>query len=222
MTRTPRKPRTKKTKAPEQSETLASVPEAPETQALEQIQEAAPEAPETTTTPETAEGPPAQPETTETTTEAQETVLGGVLISESAPETSSGKQSVYKFCMCGCGGQTKARFAPGHDSRLKSRLLAAYRSEAGLSEDAEALVDQLGWRHLMTQAPAPKRIGPDPGTLADLRRQLAYSIDTARDRTRSREERLAAIHQLDRMFKAPLTAEEDLDFVVTQLDGEAE
>jgi hypothetical protein len=211
MTRTPRKPRTKKTKAPE-------------TQALEQIQEQAPEVPETTTTPVTAERPPEALETKETTETATETIPETppetlVVISASVPETKTDKQSIYKFCMCGCGGQTKARFAPGHDSKLHSALLREYRAGTITPERVE-MADRLGWG--LTPGPAPKRTA-DPAKYADLRRQVARAIDVIRDRAhRTREERLEACHVIDKLLKAPLTSLNDLGVVTDQLDGEAD
>lgn len=34
-----------------------------------------------------------------------------------------------KECECGCGGETYARFVPGHDARMKSHLYAIIRGE---------------------------------------------------------------------------------------------
>lgn len=45
-------------------------------------------------------------------------------------------------CLCGCGTATKSRFAMGHDSKLKSRLI-----NASLDGDKKATIQiqQLGW-----------------------------------------------------------------------------
>ncbi len=71
---------------------------------------------------------------------------------ESVQEVQMGEQTettteqpAVRTCLCGCGTPVRGRranFAPGHDSRLKSRLLLAAR--AG---NAEARVDliKLGW-----------------------------------------------------------------------------
>lgn len=45
-------------------------------------------------------------------------------------------------CGCGCGAPVRRRFLPGHDAKLKSRLLAAWRD--GDTTAAERLRD-LGW-----------------------------------------------------------------------------
>ena len=42
-------------------------------------------------------------------------------------------------CMCGCGGDVKKRFLPGHDSKLKS-LLKAYSTD-----NAKNIADELDW-----------------------------------------------------------------------------
>jgi hypothetical protein len=146
---------------------------------------------------------------TATETKAVQTPKAG------AKQTKEAKAATV--CLCGCGVQTGGgRFLPGHDARLKSALLAAFRN-GGLSADQEALVDELGWRHLLTAAPASKRKGRDPGQVAALRAQLAHALDTARDDRRSRAERLSAVRWLDRILRAADTADADLDAVVGQL-----
>ncbi len=45
-------------------------------------------------------------------------------------------------CGCGCGASVRRRFLPGHDAKLKSRLLAARR--AG-DQAAERRLGELGW-----------------------------------------------------------------------------
>lgn len=48
-----------------------------------------------------------------------------------------------KSCLCGCGSVTKGgKFAPGHDARLKGRLIRAHRS--GDTTAQQQLVE-LGW-----------------------------------------------------------------------------
>jgi hypothetical protein len=126
-------------------------------------------------------------------------------------------------CTCGCRGTTGGgKFLPGHDARLKSELLRAYRGE-GLSPEQQQLVEQLGWERFLTAAPAKRtKKVLDPGEVADLRAQLGRAIDCARDRTRDRAERLEAVHWLDKLFRGPETQDADLEAVVAQLDGEAE
>ncbi len=45
-------------------------------------------------------------------------------------------------CMCGCGAPVRRRFLPGHDAKLRSRLLAEWR---GGDACAEARLHELGW-----------------------------------------------------------------------------
>lgn len=58
-------------------------------------------------------------------------------------------------CICECGGTTKGgRFLPGHDAKLKSRLLSTMRDgEAPASERALALsrLEELGWGRYVTE-----------------------------------------------------------------------
>jgi hypothetical protein len=134
--------------------------------------------------------------------------------------TTAGKEGI---CLCGCGRTTGGgRFVAGHDAKLKSELLRAFRGD-GLSDEQQGLVERLGWERFMTPAPAQgARKLRDPGELADLRHQMGRAIDVARDRTRPRPERLEAVHWLDKLFRGPLTADADLDAVVAQFDAEAE
>lgn len=45
-------------------------------------------------------------------------------------------------CLCGCEGETKGRFAPGHDATLKAHLSA--HAEKG-NETAQAALATFGW-----------------------------------------------------------------------------
>lgn len=49
---------------------------------------------------------------------------------------------MVKYCECGCGGTTKSRFVPGHDAKMKSRLLNAMR--AGDETAMDELINR-GW-----------------------------------------------------------------------------
>jgi hypothetical protein len=72
------------------------------------------------------------------------------------PRAKKAKEPVE--CWCGCGNLTSGgRFCPGHDARLKSALLKAYRSDGGLTEEQQQVVDLLGWGKFLT--PAPERKG---------------------------------------------------------------
>lgn len=48
-------------------------------------------------------------------------------------------------CLCGCGGRTGSRFAPGHDMRLKGQLKRAAEGPSGLSIKQQRLIAELGW-----------------------------------------------------------------------------
>jgi colicin import membrane protein len=49
-------------------------------------------------------------------------------------------------CGCGCGGLTFNRFLPGHDAKLKSRLLTEAASDDGdVASAAQAELESLGW-----------------------------------------------------------------------------
>lgn len=56
------------------------------------------------------------------------------------------------LCLCGCGAETKSRFRPGHDAKLKSRLINTALDESAPKRDrtkAEAQLATLGWSHLL-------------------------------------------------------------------------
>ena len=59
-----------------------------------------------------------------------------------------------KKCLCGCGAPVARSFAQGHDMKLKSRLLKAYRSGTpGEKRSALAQARKLGWEYHLTGAP---------------------------------------------------------------------
>lgn len=58
-------------------------------------------------------------------------------------------------CLCGCGSPTKSRFVPGHDARLKSRLINTVldpKSHVEDRKDAEAELGTLGWADFLTKS----------------------------------------------------------------------
>ena len=55
-----------------------------------------------------------------------------------------------RLCECGCGAAVRRRFQPGHDSKLRSALLAAVRG----GDEAPGHLERLGW-----QRPATKERG---------------------------------------------------------------
>ena len=62
-----------------------------------------------------------------------------------------------KTCQCGCGSEVRRSFLPGHDAKLKSRLLAETRDPRWwVRHLAVALMVDRGWGHFV-----------DPRTLAD-------------------------------------------------------
>ena len=52
-----------------------------------------------------------------------------------------------RLCECGCGSPVRRRFLPGHDARLRSRLLAQARA----GDAARAELEQLGWLHFLEE-----------------------------------------------------------------------
>ena len=56
-----------------------------------------------------------------------------------------------KKCECGCGEQTLGgRFRPGHDAKLKSRLLRAARgTNKRTATKARAELKRRGWSHFL-------------------------------------------------------------------------
>jgi hypothetical protein len=47
---------------------------------------------------------------------------------------SAGKPKPLKDCRCGCGGQTRSVWVPGHDSRMRGWILRVERGYIKLSE----------------------------------------------------------------------------------------
>jgi outer membrane biosynthesis protein TonB len=80
-------------------------------------------------------------------------------------------------CLCGCGATTGGgRFVAGHDAKLKSALLKAFRAE-GLSAEQQALVEQLDWGRFLTPAPAGNA---GPSAVERARAALARLSDAER------------------------------------------
>jgi Protein of unknown function (DUF429) len=52
-----------------------------------------------------------------------------------------------RLCECGCGSPVRRRFLPGHDARLRSRLL----TEARTGETARRELERLGWLHFLDE-----------------------------------------------------------------------
>ena len=68
-----------------------------------------------------------------------------------------------RLCWCGCGALVSRRFLPGHDAKLKSRLVSAARLG---DTAAEQQLRELGWlpSDLLTQRPRSKRVGFSPSS----------------------------------------------------------
>lgn len=59
---------------------------------------------------------------------------------------ASHARPAVSLCLCGCGGETKGRFVPGHDATLKERLRATVELADGKAKtDAEAALATFGW-----------------------------------------------------------------------------
>lgn len=56
---------------------------------------------------------------------------------EATPRPKKTKPTVA--CWCGCGGQTKSRFVPGHDARFHSRAKQVARGTLDLNEQVALL-----------------------------------------------------------------------------------
>lgn len=78
-------------------------------------------------------------------------------------------------CMCGCGGETRSRFQPGHDARLKGRLVRTYREGGRDAEAAKVVLLDLGWG---------RYIGIDQPKVEHLPRERAPRIVTEEDLAR--------------------------------------
>lgn len=49
------------------------------------------------------------------------------------------------LCLCGCGGESKTRFVPGHDAQLKSRLAKTAEGKGAAAKDARDALATFGW-----------------------------------------------------------------------------
>jgi hypothetical protein len=58
------------------------------------------------------------------------------------PGVSSAAPVAPRLCECGCGGPVRRRFLPGHDTKLRSRLLRDLRAGRAASRE----LARLGWR----------------------------------------------------------------------------
>lgn len=115
--------------------------------------------------------------TTTTKTDAQDVLKAAearIAELEAKLKKAQGNKTFYA-CQCGCGQSTQGRFAPGHDAKLKSRLIGMYRSgKADMVKEAEAQAEKLGWTKFLTDAPASSKEKRDAmkAELAQLRAAL--------------------------------------------------
>lgn len=77
---------------------------------------------------------------------------------EQAKVARAAKPKEPNTCLCGCGGTTMSRFVPGHDAKLKSRLLTeAHSDDDKVAEEALMRLDELGWAHFFVPRTKPDR-----------------------------------------------------------------
>jgi hypothetical protein len=81
--------------------------------------------------------------------------------SKRSPKAAKPKAQPHP-CECGCEGQTvtgKARFIPGHDAKLKSRLINEAldpNASRALRTDAERRLAKLGWTKFLDASRAAR------------------------------------------------------------------
>lgn len=63
------------------------------------------------------------------------------------------KKKEPQNCLCECGEQTRGgKFLPGHDAKLKARLVDACKSDKErISGKAKARLEELGWGNFIPQ-----------------------------------------------------------------------
>src|SRR5207245_242726 len=71
-----------------------------------------------------------------------ETYAAGACRRCAAPGGSAREPAAPRLCECGCGGAVRRRFLPGHDRKLRSRLLRDLRAGQAASRE----LARLGWR----------------------------------------------------------------------------
>ena len=76
--------------------------------------------------------------TTKTTVRALQALLANVDLDEEVGFTRATKKEPVP-CWCGCGGTTKSRFCPGHDSKFHGLAKLVARGEANLEKALDRL-----------------------------------------------------------------------------------
>ena len=154
-------------------------PQAPHPQAGPARPEPTVETPAPEPQPEPAPVPDVQPEPSpapQTEAQAPEPSANGKPAKATKVKVPKAK-APPPACLCGCGATTGGdRFVAGHDAKLKSALLKAFRAE-GLSAEQQALVEQLDWGRFLTPAPAGNA---GPSAVERARAALARLSDAER------------------------------------------
>jgi len=106
---------------------------------------------------------------------------GGALEGEKGPEKASKRPSGAGPvpCQCGCGTKVPGRFAPGHDAKLKSRLV---QEAEGGNASAAAELYQRRWMKLVKADRIPEPTLRRGEQLAQQDRELTYRRTTRRTR----------------------------------------
>ncbi len=130
------------------------------------------------------------------TTAAEAAAVQEVQMGEQTETTSeqTTTEPVVRTCLCGCGSPVRGRranFAPGHDSRLKSRLLLAAR--AGNAE-ARADLIKMGWatNESIDRVAASSRLTEEQRRERE-RERLTAKLERARQEVARLEAELAAL-----------------------------
>lgn len=114
-------------------------------------------------------------------------------------------------CMCGCGGETKSRFRPGHDATLKSRLINQALEGATAKEraTAEKRIATLGWTEMLEKSAASRAAKAERASERPARASGRTAAQkAATERMRSANQRKAA---KDEEFDDEVEDDEDED-----------
>lgn len=106
------------------------------------------------------------------------------------PETSSANR-----CLCGCGGETRSRFVPGHDAKLKSQLTnIALDPTVSAKERARAAkrMEELGWGELLEKSRASREAKAEKAARQPAKGTRTAAQKAATERMRAAQKRKAA------------------------------
>lgn len=110
-------------------------------------------------------------------------------------------------CLCGCKDPTPGRFRPGHDARLKGRLLRAHLAKAGVTIIKDGKEDQ------MTARAYAKQVSSE-------RHDWTEALDRATEKARSAAAALRAKAESDKI--AVKKADEGAGTELVAESGESE